>query len=767
MAHTEPTGNVIGMRSLADDLRQRSDEDLALLLRARPDLVHPVAPDITSLATRAGTATSVARALDSLDLFTLQVAETLAALDETTTIEHLLACFADELAEPVLVALTSLRGLALVWGDTSIRLLRTARDSLGPNPGGLGPTCVDQRPKLATLTVDSLTATLATAPPKARDLLEQLTWGPPTGQVKRADRPVSPESAKTPLEWLLARDLLVPRGPSSVVLPREVGVLLRTVAIGRPAVIVSPAWPPAQPQAVATRNLDLVERGSGQHALAAVGAVTDLLETWSNSAPPVLRKGGIAQRDLTHIVHLLDADEESTAWWSELAFAAGLLARDGDVEERWRPTPGFDDWCADDVGLQWAHLAYTWWRMTRAPQLIRGAAQADVSINLLSDEASVAWLPELRGSVIWLLADVRNDGGSLNADEIVRCLDDRQPRIASPVRGAHVQATLLQAEALGVTSLGVLTSAGAALLASETEEHLAQLITDLLPTPVDHVMLQGDLTAIAPGPLTFEAAREMRQLADVESTGGATVYRFSEASIRRGFDAGRDAADILSSLKTLSLTPVPQPLEYLINDLGRRHGNVRVGVASSYLRCIDDATAATIMSSRQAESLGLTRLTSTVLVSSLSPDRILDALRNIGIAPIPESPEGVVLAIPTQPQRTPARVAPTPLTHGSIDVRPALIDAAIRTLRATALDGDANFDADDLTPMPATETLSVLRTCVGEGRPVAMTYAGEDETLRLLVTPVRIAAGLVTAMEHSSGVVRTFSVARISSAHAR
>ncbi len=755
------------MRSLADDLRQRSDEDLALLLRARPDLVHPVAPDITSLATRAGTATSVARALDSLDLFTLQVAETLAALDETTTVEHLLACFTDELAEPVLAALTSLRSLALVWGDASVRLLRTARDSLGQYPGGLGPACVDQRPKLATLTVDSITATLADAPLRARDLLEQLTWGPPTGQVKRADRPVSPESAKSPLEWLLARDLLVPRGPTTVVLPREVGVLLRTAAIGRPAVIISPAWPPAQPQAVATRDLDLVERGSGQHALAAVGAVTDLVDAWSHSAPAVLRKGGVAQRDLTHTARLLDTDEESTAWWSELAFAAGLLARDGDVDERWRPTPGFDDWCADDVGQQWAHLAHTWWRMTRAPQLIRGAAQLDASINLLSDEANVEWLPELRITVVQLLASVRGDGGSLDANEINRCLDDRQPRIASPVRAAHVQATLLQAEALGVTSLGVLTSAGAALLTSETEEHLAQLITDLFPTPVDHVMLQGDLTAIAPGPLTFEAAREMRQLADIESTGGATVYRFSEASIRRGFDAGRDAADILSSLKTLSLTPVPQPLEYLINDLGRRHGNVRVGVAGCYMRCVDDATAMTIMSSRQASTLGLTQLTPTVLVSSLSPDQILDTLRDMGIAPIPESPEGAVLMIPTRPQRTPPRSAPAPLTRSSVDVRPALIDAAIRTLRATALGGDGNLDADDLSPMPATETLTVLRTCVIEGRPVAMTYAGENETLRLLVTPVRISAGLVTAMEHSSGVVRTFSVARISSARAR
>jgi hypothetical protein len=755
------------MRSLADDLRQRSDDELALLLRARPDLLHPVAPDITSLASRAGTATSIARALDALDLFTLQVAETLAALDEPTTFDHLLACFPDDLAEPVTEALATLRSLALVWGGTSVRLVRTARDNLGTYPGGLGPACAEQRPILATITPESLAATLADAPDKARTLLDQLTWGPPTGQVKRADRPVSQESAKTPLEWLLARDLLVSRGPGTVAMPREVGLALRTIAVGRPAVIRSPAWPPAHPQPAVTRDLALVERGAGQHALAAVGVVTDLLEVLSQSAPAVLRKGGMAQRDLVNTARLLDTDEESAALWTELSFCAGLLARDGDVDERWRPTPRFDDWSADDIGLQWAHLANTWWRMTRAPQIIRGAAQSDASINLLADEANVSWLPTLRHAVVQLLDDVRADGGSLDAEEVTRCLDDRQPRTASPARAAHVRATLLQAEALGITSLGVLTTAGAALLAGESEENLAQLISDLLPTPVDHVMLQGDLTAIAPGPLTFESAREMRQLADIESTGGATVYRFSEASIRRGFDAGRDAADILASLKSLSLTEVPQPLEYLINDLGRRHGNVRVGIAGCYLRCADEATAASIMASRQAETLGLTQVAANVLVSTLPPEKILNHLRDMGIAPIPESAEGALLSVPTTARRTPPRSVPVPLTHTTIEARPALIDAAIRTLRAMTPSDAPDFDSDDTTPMPATATMSVLRSCISEGKPVVMTYAGDDESQQLLITPVRLAAGLVTAMEHASGVVRTFSVARISSARPR
>ena len=65
-------------RTLAEDLRARDDEALSRLLRARPDLLTPVPNDLTQLATRAATRTSVLRTLDHLPAFTRQVAEALA-----------------------------------------------------------------------------------------------------------------------------------------------------------------------------------------------------------------------------------------------------------------------------------------------------------------------------------------------------------------------------------------------------------------------------------------------------------------------------------------------------------------------------------------------------------------------------------------------------------------------------------------------------------------------------------------------------------------
>ena len=61
------------MRSLADDLRSRTDEQLAALVAARPDLLHPVPADITALAQRAGSPASVAACLRGYDQFALHI----------------------------------------------------------------------------------------------------------------------------------------------------------------------------------------------------------------------------------------------------------------------------------------------------------------------------------------------------------------------------------------------------------------------------------------------------------------------------------------------------------------------------------------------------------------------------------------------------------------------------------------------------------------------------------------------------------------------
>lgn len=102
-------------------------------------------------------------------------------------------------------------------------------------------------------------------------------------------------------------------------------------------------------------------------------------------------------------------------------------------------------------------------------------------------------------------------------------------------------------------------------------------LTALLPTEVDRLFLQNDLTAISPGPLQPALDNRLRTMTEHESAAQASTYRFTADSIARAVVDGETEQSILSFLRSISLTPLPQPLEYLVAQVSARHGIVRVG----------------------------------------------------------------------------------------------------------------------------------------------------------------------------------------------
>jgi hypothetical protein len=119
--------------------------------------------------------------------------------------------------------------------------------------------------------------------------------------------------------------------------------------------------------------------------------------------------------------------------------------------------------------------------------------------------------------------------------------------------------------------------------------------------------------------------------------------RFSPASVTRALDQGETADGMLDELAHRSPVPVPQPLEYLVRDTARRHGAVRVGSASSYLRAADATVLAGLEHDPTLVGLGLVRLAPTVLAASVPPAALHEALRKRGLVSALEGPDGRVL----------------------------------------------------------------------------------------------------------------------------
>lgn len=726
MPDSSPTADVLPpARSLTEDLSRRDDEALAALISARPDLGRPAPADLTSLGVRALSPMSLRWAIDGLDTPHLRALEaavvagggqggrrTPAQIDVAAGLLGVELSTASSL-------LTHLVRLALAWEvEGGYAVPEQVAGVLGPI-AGLAPTHPDD--DSAPSDVGLL---LADAPDGARQILAHLTWGPAAG-VLDPDGPLGPAS-----RWLLAQGLLRDDAVTAhVVLPRPVALALRGGRLYRNALDAPPIT--GRHPARGSTPMD-VDGQAGARAADVIALVEEIADDWGHAPPRVLRAGGLAVRDLAGLATRLDLTLPTVGLVLEVALFARLIADDRAAEPAWAPTHQLDTWAEQDDTMRWADLVLAWRDMPRAPHRI-GTRHGGVGINALAAGVDWAGLPELRREILGVLA-MPEPGTPLTAEGIHARLSWEHPRRPDDVLSEAIPAVLAEAELLGITAAGALSAAGRLLLEDDTDAAALGAAVQL-PEPVTHLIVQADLTAIAPGRLSPHLATFMRRAAQIESRGGAQTYRFTPESIGALLDDGWEADDVLRTLSAASSTPIPQPLEYLVRDVARRHGRARVGAAGSYVRSDDVAALDALMARPEVAAAGLRRIAPTVLVSSQGPTSVMAIARRAGVPLLVEGTDGAVVSAAAVPHR--ASTPRPPRVHVSPPPDAPAVVAALR--RATGRLGDAASSATD----PAV-ILADLRTAIADGATVWITVATADgSTSRRRLHPTRIDAGVV------------------------
>jgi hypothetical protein len=677
----------------------------------------------------------LARAIDSLNKWQLQVLEAVVSVNEPFT-EKTIAALTDKQAAS---ALEHLIKVGLVYpSDDGLRVPTQLREVLGAEPAGLGPASM----------VKLKLSDLEQAPQDSKKILERLMWGPPRGSVGDIKNP-GPGVA-----WLLERKFLVALDQRTVILPREVAIELRGKKIHKELCAQAPEFTGTK------REKKQVDLAAIANVSTVLRWVEELLNFWAEEPADALRAGGLGVRDLKTLSTHLGVDDACTAFIAELAYLTSLISID--ANDQILPSNKFDIWLMQSPADRWQMLASAWLITSRVSGLVGRLESKNVAA--LGPELDRVNASKVRGLTLSLLKEnpeIAPDWNSFKSS-----LDWRAPvRRNSSLQDELAEWTLREAEWLGITGQGAISKYGIGFLNGDDLD----LINQDLPKTVDHILIQSDNTAIAPGPLEHEISQSLAMMAEIESRGGATVYRFTEATIRRALDHGKTGDEIKSFLAKTSKTPMPQPLEYLIADVAKKHGKLRVGNTSSFIRCEDTALISQIINDKKLEILGIRRIAPEVVICEMDATDAMRILRECGYLPAGESVNGMIL---TGAKSNRALTKPRPpRIIGEVEVpTDESLTAAIRTLRTgeksthrqTRLRQVANEALGALPRTTANETMDVLQQFISEEKTLSIGYADNNGGVtHRIIDPIRISAGALIARDHATGEVQSFRIPRI------
>ncbi|WP_327103110.1 helicase-associated domain-containing protein [Nonomuraea glycinis] len=652
-------------------LRTLDEDRLCRILANRPDAIAAPWPRrLDTLAQRLSNGVAALEALRRLPLPCLQLAEACLVTHEATADK--LAGFLGAPVEELRPWLDHLYDHALAWpaGDGLIHLAEAVSrwwtaplglgepldhylnswtisgDTLRALARSLGlPPHTNKRRTITRVTEalgdpDRLRTLLAHAPGGARDLLDAFAWEGPVRDVD-GTRFVT---HGTPEKWSADHGLLYRPSWNVAEMPREVALCLRGPGYHPP---FAPRPPEVATIPVDPEEVDHLMTLAAPHVVERCAA---LLDNTSKTPLPLLKSGGVGVREVRRVAKETGCDEDETRLLLEICAVARLLAWD-EPSGGMVPTERFDRWRLDEGSARLRVLLSAWWRMERS-SLRRSDGKYG---TVLGDDQSGAAVARIRRAVLSVLLHLPSGTAFADRAALVGNVHWHAPLLDRDLLAECASAVIDEARLLGLLANDALTDLGRALAGlsdqagGESDDHvplvehdplLVEASTRALASVRRSALFGPDLTAVVTGPPSAELAWLLDRVAERESRGAASVWRFTTESVRRALDRGYDADELLTELSGVGA--IPQPLEYLVRDVARRHGEVTVTTVGCVVQASDPALLAEIAGHRRLARLGMRLLAPTVLVAAATAERTLAALREHGYSPVPVADTGAI-----------------------------------------------------------------------------------------------------------------------------
>jgi len=446
-----------------------------------------------------------------------------------------------------------------------------------------------------------------------------------------------------------------------------------------------------------------IDRDASLAIFDVIQALTELIFELEQRYIREVGKRGVGLPDVKRLAAHLSKSNEYAKQVFELAQFANLAEIEG---SRWQLGQRAENWISWSDRERWSHLTETW-------------------LSLLGDEAARELLAiQPAASFERRLAEVYPFADSTATNRIKKVAE-----IANLIG--------LIANSQATSWLGLLSTS----MQAASERAIAGL-----PSAAERVIIQADLTLIAPSPLPTELEISLRRFADTEQIGMASSYRLSALSVSHGLETGLAIDEIRALLLRLSAKELPQPVDYLLKEAESRFARLKVYAiksgAHSQIVSTDKILLAEIHNDQRLKPFALHFDEAGSLHSRFEAELVYFALREANFVAVRVDENGMVLS----PQKLSSK-------NKVSEQRQSVVEDIMR-MRQADTQGTSDPDDDDLLRQIQlaikykAKMLIVLKTSSGE-------------QVEYLVEPVGVANGRLRAKDRKADLERTLPLSSV------
>jgi hypothetical protein len=493
---------------------------------------------------------------------------------------------------------------------------------------------------------------------------------------------------------LLAKDFLIWSEKEPIVfdwLQEQLAQNPRTSTLA----VVDDVLPPA--------DQDSIDRDCGIHAFEAMQAITELIFDFDQNLVREVSKASMGLPDIKRLCAHLGKPKEYVRAIFELAKLAGLIAL---ADKRFQPTDLADSWIAATQKSRWEILVRAWL------ELVGTAGTKELSSQLAKAQSRL--LPKLISSCFPLAA-------SYPASRINRLAE--------------------LADVIGLSAAGQLASWFDLALSPTKLAAATKALERRLPAQQERIIIQGDLSIIAPGPLASSIEIALRKFADTENIGLASGYRISAQSLSVGLEEGLTQQQIRSLLEKLSGSALPQPVDYLITESASRFGRLKIRAQDqgSSLSSTDELLAKQILMDSKLKHLMLQK-TGDLINSPLDSESLYHGLRSCSYLAVRVDELGNV-------------IAPSSIHKSNSEV------AAFRT----QLDRLRQQDMELTSEAPTSDLERKIQLALRSKSSLQVELNANGKLMSYLLEPIGMANGRLRARDRKADIERTLPISAITS----